>query len=176
MRMKAKLLAATAIALTVVATVTAITAAPAYAQAGETCLGTVTYNYSPPLTDTPQTVTVTAHFDYPSCDGVPPAYTSATIDKTSSGTDHCGTVAAFLALTVQWNVPSTSDITFSHYAVADTATITTLVGTGTVTAGELNGGAVVQTEQFQRADILSCSTATPLSTLTASSELDITGG
>jgi hypothetical protein len=76
---------------------------------------------------------------------------------------------------VQWNNGSESVITFSRYTSTDVGVINILVGTGTITSGEFTGATAVQTQQFRLSDIRGCSTATPLASLTGTSELDITG-
>jgi hypothetical protein len=173
MYMKLKLLAATAITLVAAATATVITDAPAFAQGEQTCTGTAAYSYDPPLMSTPTSTTVTAHFEYPTCAGLDLTIASATIDRTASLTTVCGSLPAFGSLTVQWSNGNTSVLSFpqSGYVGTFVGPIETLVGTGTVMSGEFNGATVVQTEVFQRADVLAC----PRSSLSATSELDITG-
>jgi hypothetical protein len=140
----------------------------------ETCLGTASYTFDPPLISTPQATTCSASFKY-QCTGLDPAITSATITRTGSTQSHCNIVPAFPTLTVRWSNGKESVITFTRYTSTDAAVINLLVGTGCITSGEFIGATAVQTQQFQLSDIRGCADANPMASLTGTSELDITG-
>jgi hypothetical protein len=99
------------------------------------CVGTFTRTFSPPVTSTPQSVTVTGTFDYTTC----LIGSTATGTETDTVTLSCipATTAA-ITETLTWNdttSPPTSTITWS----GATAIGQTVVYTGTVTAGRHTG-------------------------------------
>lgn len=127
---------AAAVLLSLTATIyPAMTATATAASIDAHCLGTFTRTFSPPITNTPQTVTVTDHNDYNTCAIGP----TATGTETATLTLSCITLTAGPATTetLTWNdaTGGTSTISWS----APTIVAQTVVFTGTVTAGRHAG-------------------------------------
>jgi hypothetical protein len=117
------------------------------------CLGTFTRTFSPPVTSTPQMVTVTGNFTYSTCLIGP----TATGTETDTVTLSCipATTAAIIEI-LTWNdaTGGTSTITWS----AATAVGQTVVYTGTVTAGRHAGDTATKVTSgiTYVADVLPC--------------------
>ena len=109
----------------------AITAPATAASLDAHCLGTFARTFSPPVTNTPQTVTETSHYDYNTC----------AIGPTATGTETATLTLSCIPITAG---PATTEILTWNDATGGTSTITwsaptivgqTVVFTGTVTAG-----------------------------------------
>jgi hypothetical protein len=127
---------ATALLLSLTATIyPAITATATAASVDAHCLGTFARTFSPPVTNTPQMVTVTGHNDYNTC----------TVGPTATGTETETLTLSCIPVTAG---PATTETLTWHDATGDTSTISwsaptvvgqTVVFTGTVTAGRHAG-------------------------------------
>ncbi|MFC4117336.1 hypothetical protein [Nonomuraea zeae] len=115
---------------------------PAHAAASTTCTGTSAVTYSPPLTNTPQTVSYSESDTYSSCTSTDPTLTAGTSSTniTLPGASCVGGgVFPPSAYTISWNngQSSTMSMTFTDVIVAGIETVT---GVGTVTSGQFTGG------------------------------------
>ncbi|MGW4806892.1 hypothetical protein [Kitasatospora sp. NPDC004272] len=124
-----------------------------------TCTGTDTTTYTPGLTNTPQSVTVsgTIHLtclslSHPaitagtiSGGGTAPNLTCAVLEQPSSGSS-----------TVAWNDGTHSAYTYSTALGPGAAGTQLLTLTGTVTSGTFNGDSLVITVVFANADLTAC--------------------
>jgi hypothetical protein len=128
------------------------------------CLGNFARSFSPPVTNTPQTVTATGHYDYSTCAIGPTATGTETVTLTLS----CLPVTAGPASTetLTWNdaTGGTSTITWS----APTVAAQTVVFTGTVTAGRHTGDTAtkITTGVSYLGVVLPCLLGTPVSSTT----------
>ncbi|WP_283136099.1 hypothetical protein [Rhizohabitans arisaemae] len=116
----------------------------------------VTYN--PPLSSTPQSVTVTTTYQYSSCvSTTQPGLTSGTRTTVSTQTRSCPDLLTngTFTLTINWNTGQSSTATGSYSAVsAGVAIVLTL--TGTVTSGLFTGSNFLQVNTAPSAEVLLC--------------------
>jgi hypothetical protein len=128
------------------------------------CLGTFARTFSPPVTSTPQTVTVTGNYDYSTC-VVGPA---ATGTETDALTLSCIPVTAGppITETLTWSdtTGGTSTIAWS----APTIVGQTVVYTGTVTAGRHAGDTATKITSgiSYVGSVIGCLLGTPISSTT----------
>jgi hypothetical protein len=135
---------------------------PAYATAGDaTCTppGSVVATYNPPLTMTPQTVTITVNSLWAPCvSATVPALTSASSNFTFTATNRsCATLvgAASYTSTVTWNTGQTSTMSINSNATM-VGGVYTVITSGIVTAGLFAGDTVIQNATGPGTDILLC--------------------
>ncbi|MFI9561032.1 hypothetical protein [Nonomuraea endophytica] len=147
-------------ALTALVLAIAILPAPAASAAVDslTCTGTSHLAYSPGLTFTPQTVTLTETDTYTSCVSSDPTLTSGHI---SGSFTVAGLSCAYLTAgpdryRVNWNNGQTSTIAFTETEATVVAGVQQYVGIGTVTSGEFNGGTAVFTWAYLPPSPLNC--------------------
>ncbi|WP_306748095.1 hypothetical protein [Saccharothrix yanglingensis] len=156
---------ATAVLTTAVCTLALLVLGPAgTASAGVldvTCTppSSETITYTPPLTTTPQAVTISSSTQYGPCVSLSnPAITSGsrariTNDPEQTCLDLLDTGSS--TFTITWNTGQTSTISANRTAtVAGAALVVTF--TGTVTSGLFTGSTVVQTNTGPSADVLLC--------------------
>ena len=128
------------------------------------CLGTFSRTFSPPVTNTPQTVTATSTYHYNTC----------VVGPTATGTE---TVTLTLSCIPVTAGPATTETLTWHDATGGTSTITwsaptvvaqTVVFTGTVTAGRHNGDTAtkVTTGISYLGVVLPCLLGTPVTSTT----------
>jgi len=121
-----------------------ISASPAQAASSTTCTGASTVAYSPPLTNTPQTVGWTESDTY-ACTSTDTTLTSGTsVNHVTAAGSSCvsGSAFPYTTYTINWNNGQSSTISATVTDVI-LAGIETLTATGTVTSGEFTGGTVV---------------------------------
>lgn len=136
--------------------------APAHAAVGDaTCTppGSVVATYNPPLTMTPQTVTITVNSLWAPCvSATVPALTSASTKFTITATNRsCATLVgpASYTSTVTWNTGQTSTMSLNSNATM-VGGVYTVVTSGIVTSGLFAGDTVVQNATGPGTDILLC--------------------
>ncbi|MFI9561033.1 hypothetical protein [Nonomuraea endophytica] len=116
----------------------------------------VTYN--PPLTASPQLVTVTTTYQYNPCvSTTQPGLTSGTRTTVSTQMRSCPDLLAngVFTLTINWNTGQSSTASGSYSAVnAGAAIVLTL--TGTVTSGLFTGSNFLQINAAPSAEVLLC--------------------
>jgi hypothetical protein len=174
--MHMKLLAATAAALAV-ASMAAI-AAPAHASSGddETCVGTVSATYNPGITYTPESTDFSVTDTYDTCTGSDATITSGQDSESFQVTLSCNLLEAGLTVeTVHWSNGNESVIAFGSIDVSTTLTAQIIVLNGTVVSGEFTGDTVVQTNEFLLTNLLGCSSPTGLTSLSGTTEFELTG-
>ncbi|MEV0613483.1 hypothetical protein AB0I81_09170 [Nonomuraea sp. NPDC050404] len=161
----------------------ALLAPPAAASAGGlevTCTPPSSNNvtYNPPLTQSPQTVTVSSSVTYNPCVSLTqPTLTSGTRANVIVSTRSCPDLLASApaTFTINWNTGQSSTISGTSNTSTAGALIVVAI-TGTVTAGLFAGAAVTQVNTAPSAQILLCtlglgtvSNLTSLVTLTITS-------
>ena len=128
------------------------------------CLGTFTRTFSPPITSTPQTITVTETSDYSTCAVGP----TATGTETATLTVGCVPVTPGPAITetLTWNdtTGGTSTIDWSIPTIVGQ----TVVFTGTVTAGRHAGDTATKVTSgiSYLGSVIPCLLGTPISSTT----------
>lgn len=142
------------------------------------CIGTSTWTFTPGVTLTPQTVTLTAQTTYPVCVSSNPTVIAgsetqtlviaglscASLFRTGSGS---GSIA--------WDTAPASNYTFSNSVVVtpETATLTRL---GTVTSGTFIGDTVTRVTQFLNNDITAaCTSPTGVTQFAGPTTLTVAG-
>ncbi|GCD93209.1 hypothetical protein [Embleya hyalina] len=130
--------AAAVVSLLVVTGLVAVTAPTAHAVASTTCTGTSQLGYSPGLTLTPQTVTVSASDSVPTCTSTDPTITGVIMSPYSYPVANaaCNSVQVDPGnvLVIHWNNAQTSTVTGLTYTTAVVAGVSVSTGTGTVAA------------------------------------------
>ncbi|MFC4055075.1 hypothetical protein ACFOY4_35760 [Actinomadura syzygii] len=123
-----------------------------------TCTGTSHLAYSPGLTFTPQTVTITETDTYTSCTSSDPTLTSGHISGSFpvAGLSCANVTAGPDRYPVIWNNGQTSTIAFTETEATVVAGVQQYVGTGTVTSGEFNGDTAVFTWAYLPPSPLNC--------------------
>ncbi|MUN39006.1 hypothetical protein [Actinomadura litoris] len=123
-----------------------------------TCTGTSHLAYSPGLTFTPQTTTITETDTYTSCASSDPTLTSGHISGSFPVAGlSCATLAAGPdRYPVIWNNGQTSTIAFAQTEATIVAGVQQYVGTGTVISGEFNGATAVFTWAYLPPSPLNC--------------------
>lgn len=167
----AALLLATALA-------TLLPAQAAHAALGTlTCTGTSHLAYSPGLTYTPQTVTLTETDTYTSCASSDPTITSGYISGSfpETGLSCVNLTAAPDRYRVNWNNGQTSRVSFTEAEATITDGIQQYIGTGTVTSGEFTGDTAVFTWAYLVPSPLDCLAPGGLTTQDGTVIADITG-
>jgi hypothetical protein len=128
------------------------------------CLGSFTRTFAPPITQTPQTITVTETSDYSTCVVGP----TATGTETATLTLSCVPVTPGPAITetLTWNdaTGGTSTINWS----APTIVAQTVVFTGTVTAGRHTGDTAtkITSGTSYLGSVIGCLLGTPITSTT----------
>ncbi|GAA2010387.1 hypothetical protein GCM10009839_00330 [Catenulispora yoronensis] len=156
---------------------TLLPAGPAHATASTlTCTGTSHLAYSPGLTFTPQTVTVTETDAY-TCTSTDTTITSGYTSGSFSAT---GVSCAYVTVApdryrVTWNNGQTSRVAFTETEVTVTGGIQQYVGTGTVTSGEFTGATAVFTWVYLPPSPLDCLAPGGLTSQDGTVIADITG-
>ncbi len=135
---------------------------PAHAAVADvTCTppGSVVVTYSPPLTLTPQNVTITVNSLYTPCiSSTVPALTSGTSNFTFTATNRsCANLvgAASAAPSVTWNTGQSTTMSLNSTANI-IGGVYTVVTSGVVTTGLFAGDTVVQNATGPGTDILLC--------------------
>ena len=151
----ASLLTAAAIVFSGVATAT-----PATASALDvTCGGSQTTSYTPALTQTPQSVTVSASTQYGPCTStsVPTLTSGSRSGNFNYSSFSCLNLlqSAAVTYTITWNTGQQSTISGST-TVNTVGGVITVIVTGNVTAGLFAGDSVVQTATGASTDITLC--------------------
>ena len=128
------------------------------------CLGTFTRTFSPPITQTPQTITVTETSDYNTCVVGPTATGTETVTLTLSCVPVTAGPATTETLTWNDNTGATSTINWS----IPTITAQTVVFTGTVTAGRHTGDTATKVTSgvSYLGSVVGCLLGTPISSTT----------
>lgn len=140
-----------------------------------TCVGSVSSSYSPALTSTPQTVSITGTASYSLCTGTGGVTTASNStnairpDYSCLGLLEVGTSPA----TVTWNTGETSTMTTTRVSVQLSGISTTLLHVGSVTAGKFVGARVVRATEFLNTDLDACYTPEGLSQISGPSTLNI---
>ncbi|WP_131736112.1 hypothetical protein [Actinomadura roseirufa] len=156
---RARRAAAPAALLLTAALTTLLPAQAADAALGSvTCTGTSHLAYSPGLTFTPQSVTITETDTYTSCASSDPTLTSGHISGsfTVAGLSCANVTAGPDRYPVIWNNGQTSIIAFTQTEATVVAGVQQYVGTGTVTSGEFNGDTAVFTWAYLPPSPLNC--------------------
>ncbi|MFD8933683.1 hypothetical protein ACFV0R_00220 [Streptomyces sp. NPDC059578] len=150
------------LAVTVLTVTGASVAVPAHAADSTTCTGTTQVTYSPGLTLTPQTVTVSATDSVPTCVSTDPSITGVITSPYSFPVPNASCNNVQLdpgnVLVIHWNNGQSSTVSGLVYATTTTAGITQTTGTGTVTAGEFTGATGVLTWIYALVNPLPCLT------------------
>lgn len=152
----AALAAALLLAVTPIAPASAATAASIDAE----CLGTFARTFTPPVTHTPQQVTVTGTYDYTTC----------LVGPTATGTETATLTLSCIPITAG---PATTETLTWHDATSGASTIAwspptiigqTVVYTGTVTAGRHTGDTATKITSgvSYLGSILPCLLGTPI--------------
>jgi hypothetical protein len=135
-----------------------IPAGPANAvTVAQTCAGTEVTTFDPPLTLTPQPVTITVNGVYPTC--TDPAAFNGSYSETFTLTASCLTLfdAGTATRTIVWGTPSAEPTTFDYNVVTNAVggqVITT--NSGVLTGGRYTPGSVQQVITLVTPNILQC--------------------
>ncbi|WP_035054875.1 hypothetical protein [Andreprevotia chitinilytica] len=123
-----------------------------------TCLGNTNTSYSPGVTNTTATTTLTYNEHLTLCP-IPLlfAITSGTNFSTGTITTSCtGLAGQPFSTTYVWSDGETSDITFTSNRAVKANGQNQVIATGTVTAGLGSGSAVTRTITYLDTDLLAC--------------------
>lgn len=136
-----------------------VLAAPAHATVGDmVCAGSESVSWSPALTNSPQSTTVTANRLYGPCTSLSvPGITSGSVSATIPTTSSCVSLLSSrpVSFTITWNTGQTSTVS-GNAAANIAAAVLTVTITGIVAGGVFTGDAVVQTVVAPATDILLC--------------------
>ncbi|MER6241498.1 hypothetical protein ABT185_36650 [Streptomyces clavifer] len=150
------------LAVAVLTVAGASVAAPAHAADSTTCTGTTQLSYTPGLTLTPQTVTVSETDSVPTCISTDPSITSVITSPYSFPVPNASCNNVQLdpgnVLVIHWNNGQSSTVSGLTYVTTVTAGITQTTGTGTVTAGRFTGAVGVLTWVYALVNPLLCLT------------------
>jgi hypothetical protein len=174
--------AATLTLLTLAAVTTAVALGPAAdaAASSPTCTGTSVIDYTPGLTNTPQTISYTETDTFSSCTSTDPTLTSGlAIASTSGSGAQCLTATPLEVNTpydITWNNEQTSHINLDFTDVIVEGVIQ-VTGTGTVTSGEFTGATIVIAWVYtpSLSDLLACATSGGLTSVTGPFTTEIIG-
>nr|BDT37387.1 hypothetical protein MFMH1_70560 [Myxococcus sp. MH1] len=141
-----------------------------------TCVGSVSSNYSPPLTNTPQDVNVVGSAVYSNCLGGGVLTASSPTggsfpDYSCQGLLQMGSSPAVLT----WNTGETSTLVQTRVVVQGAGTSVTVLLLGSVTSGKFAGATSVRAFEFLNTDLDACYTPEGLSRLSGPSTLTLTG-
>jgi hypothetical protein len=135
-----------------------IAASPAHAvTVAQTCVGTEVTTFDPPLTFTPQPVTITVNGVYPTC--TDPAAFNGSYSETFTLTASCITLfdVGTATRTVVWGDPAAEPTTFDYNVVTNAVggqVIT--INSGVLTNGRYTPGSVQQVITLVTPNILQC--------------------
>jgi hypothetical protein len=135
-----------------------VAASPAHAvTVAQTCVGTEVTTFDPPLTVTPQPVTITVNGLFTTC--TDPAAFNGSYAETFTLTASCTTLfdAGTATRTVVWGTPTAEVTTFDYNVVTNAVggqVITT--NSGVLTAGRYTPGSVQQVITLVTPNILQC--------------------
>lgn len=152
-------------------------ASAAHAADSITCTGTSHLAYSPGLTFTPQTVTLTETDTYSSCVSSDPTLTSGYISGSFSvaGVSCADVTAGPDIYRVGWNNGQHSSIAFNEAETTVVGGVQQYVGTGTVASGEFAGDTAVFTWAYALVNPLDCLAPGGLASQDGTVVGDITG-
>ncbi|WP_439676764.1 hypothetical protein [Embleya sp. MST-111070] len=139
----------------------------AHAADSTTCTGSSTVTYSPGLTFTPRTVTYNEAETLTSCLSTDATLTAGASTNTTTlpGASCLGAGPGSGTYTITWNNGHTSVLTLTYTDVI-AAGVETVIGTGTVTAGQFTGGTALVTTVLTAPDPLQCLTTTGVTSQT----------
>ncbi|GEN05867.1 hypothetical protein MFU01_09040 [Myxococcus fulvus] len=139
-------------------------------------IGSVSSNYSPPLTTTPQNVNITGTAVYSNCLGG--GVTSASNSTNALATDYSclglleiGTAPSVLT----WNTGETSTLVQTRVAVQGAGLSVTVTHFGSVSSGKFAGATTVRVTEFLNTDLDACYTSGGLARLSGPSTLTVLG-
>ncbi|HWO19958.1 MAG TPA: hypothetical protein VNO30_14325 [Kofleriaceae bacterium] len=154
-----------------------VSPSPAHAASSTTCTGSSTVNYSPGLTNTPQTVTWTEADTYSSCTSTDPSLTagsSSPVTITLSGAScNGGGVFSSVNYTINWNNSQSSTVTLTATDVIIGAT-EQVTAVGTVTSGLFTGGTITIVWLYPILNPLLCATPQGVTSQSGTVALQIT--
>ncbi|HEY7144260.1 MAG TPA: hypothetical protein VH637_08435 [Streptosporangiaceae bacterium] len=165
--------------LAVIAAGTIVAAAPA-AGAGVVdaqCEGITTIQYSPGLTGTTQTVTITAANSYPTCLSLADLTISSaegTVQPLTGPDDCVPLITSPITVTETWSNGQTSTMGLSVIDISTEVSAEVLTATGSVTSGEFAGDTVVNVITIELTDLGGCDNPGGLTELSGVSTLTLT--
>lgn len=152
-------------------------ASAAHAADNITCTGTSHLAYSPGLTFTPQTVTLTETDTYSSCASSDPSLTSGSIagSFTVVGLSCANVASGADGYRINWNNGQHSSMAFNEAESTIVAGVQQYIGTGTVASGEFAGDTAVVTWVYTVASPLDCLAPGGLTSQNGTVIVEITG-
>jgi len=141
-----------------------------------TCPGTVAVSYSPGLTTTPQSTTLTIGGTAGPCIGLPLGIVSLSASGSANGTLSCllNGGETTVSVTVNWSDGTSSVVSGRFLATVRAGVVVETVVSGTVVSGRFLGATVALTNTVIP-DLLSCFTATGITNTAGPATLTIIG-
>ena len=162
------------VALLVTAGSLLVTASPAHAvTVDQTCIGTEVTSYNPPLTLTPQLVTITISGVYPSCTNRDTF--NGSYSESFTHTASCAVLPTFTSptRTFVWGNPAAEPSTFRYNVIpSDVLGQLVVVNTGLITSGEFAPASAQQVITLVTPNIAQCA-GSGISNVTGSTTLII---